>query len=140
MLLRRNVNQLSRTTALRNNETIVELEKSAWEAVVKKDGSKLEKLFADDYIEVTVDGKRFAKGEIVEKSPHVDEIDSFEISEARVLFLEQNVALLNYKLNLEGKLRNIPISPKSRWVVSLWKQTNSIWKCAYFQQTAYHAR
>ena len=62
--------------------SILQLEHSVWQAVINKDRDLLATLFSVDYIEVTADGKRVMKDSIVELSPQVDEIMSYEITKA----------------------------------------------------------
>jgi hypothetical protein len=57
------------------DELVLRLEHEVWQAVVRKDQVALGELFADDYLEITLDGKRVEKTEIVRESPQVDEIE-----------------------------------------------------------------
>lgn len=114
----------------------IELEDSVWQAVVAKDGDALASLFSDDYIEVTADGKRVMKDSIVDLSPKVDEIISYEIRHTTTIDMGANATLLSYHLVLHGQLRGEPIEPPHRWVVSVWRRTDDTWQCCFFQQTA----
>ena len=116
--------------------TILQLEHRVWKAVMEGDPDTLAGLFSDDYIEVTAEGKRVLKDSIIETSPQVDEIESYEISDVTTLELGPDAILLSYHLELEGRLRGQPIHPPNRWVASLWQRTNGVWKCCFFQQTA----
>ena len=76
-------------------ELVLTLEERVWTAVIEKDGTALGDLFADDYIEITVDGKRIEKSEIVELSPQVDEIEEYVIDSERVVVLGAESAILS---------------------------------------------
>jgi len=116
--------------------SILQLEHSVWQAVINKDRDLLATLFSVDYIEVTADGKRVMKDSIVELSPQVDEIESYEISESSTIALGPDASILSYHLVLNGKLRGEPIEPPNRWVVSVWRRREETWQCCFFQQTA----
>jgi hypothetical protein len=118
-------------------KSVLELEHVVWQAVIDKDATALGEIFSDDYIEVTADGKRVLKESIVENSPQVDEIRSYQISEASTLDLGPDSTLLSYHLVLDGRLRGEPIEPTNRWVVSVWSRRDDRWQCRFFQQTGF---
>jgi len=115
---------------------IVRLEHGVWQAVLNKNGEQLADMFSEDYIEVTADGKRVFKDRIVEVSPQVDDIESYEIADVSIVELGPDVTILSYHLNLRGRLRGEPIDPPSRWATSVWRLDEGTWKCCFFQQTA----
>lgn len=115
---------------------ILQMEHGVWEAVIAKDEVALAEAFSDDYIEVTIDGKRFSKESIVENSPVVDDVESYDIREAMVLGVSAGVAILSYRLAIFGKLRGEPIEPADRRVASVWRRKGEEWRCCFFQQTA----
>lgn len=115
--------------------SILELEHGVWEAVINRDGTALGAMFSNDYVEVTADGRRVLKDSIVETSPQVDEIESYEITASSTTEIGSDAAILSYHLVLKGKLRGEPIDPPNRWVVSVWRKTGDTWKCCFFQQT-----
>ena len=116
------------------------LEQKVWKAVIGKDGTALGDLFADNYIEITVDGKRIEKSEIVELSPQVDEIEGYAVDSERVVSLGENAAVLSYHLTLDGKCRGTMISPRERWATSIWSRIDGVWLCCFFQQSPFAVR
>jgi len=116
--------------------SILELEHSVWRAVMDNDGDRLAALFSDDYMEVTADGKRVSRDSIVENSPVVDAIESYQITHATTVELSPDIIILSYHLNLHGLLHGEPIEPPNRWVTSIWKLDEGTWMCCFFQQTA----
>jgi hypothetical protein len=117
-------------------DSVLQLEDCVWQALVAKDSNRLAAMFSDDYIEVTADGKRVMKDSIVETSPQVDDIESYEMTNASTLELGPDTTILSYHLVLKGKLRGEPIDPPDRWVVSVWQRREHRWQCCFFQQTA----
>ena len=112
-------------------------ESNVWKAVIEKDGAALNKLFADGYFEITLEGKRITKAKIVEVSPQIDEIKEFTIDSERVVALGVNSAILSYHLRLDGRTGGVIITPKDRWATSIWSCSNGIWLCRFFQQSPY---
>ncbi len=117
------------------HHTALELERSVWSAVLEKNGDALAQLFADDYVEITIEGRRFEKHSIVEVSPQVDEIESYAIDSEVVLPMGAHGFALSYHLTLEGRCRGEPIVPKERWATSVWAKREGAWKCVLFQQS-----
>lgn len=117
--------------------SIVRLERRVWQAVVKNDGAALAEMFADDYVEITLEGKRVLKTDVVNESPQIDNIRSYSIAQERVIPLGPDRALLSYHLTLTGECRGVEISPADRWATSIWVQSDNDWKCSFFQQSSF---
>lgn len=118
-------------------ELILGLENKVWKAAMERDGQTLSELFADDYIEITVDGKRFEKQAIVTESPVVDRIDSYTIRSEKTVTAGRHCVILSYHLTIHGTSRGILISPTERWATSVWSEQQSSWQCRLFQQSPY---
>ncbi|MHC4401427.1 MAG: DUF4440 domain-containing protein [Planctomycetota bacterium] len=116
-------------------ELLLSLEQQVWKAVVKKDGTALGELLADNYLEITADGRRIEKTETVDQSPQVDEIEEYVIDCERVVSLGENNAALSYHLTLDGSCRGTTITPRERWATSIWSRIDGKWLCCFFQQT-----
>jgi hypothetical protein len=116
---------------------VLELEEKVWQAVIEKNGGTLGELFADNYIEITLEGKRVEKAEIVELSPQVDEINGYTMDSERVVPLGSNSALLSYHLTLDGRTQGKTITPRDRWATSIWSQIDGKWQCCFYQQSVY---
>jgi uncharacterized protein (TIGR02246 family) len=121
-------------------EIVRALERTVWNIVVERDGAALADLFADDYIEITVDGKRMEKKEIVEWSPQVDEIDRYAVDAETVVTLGDDTVVLSYHLVLDGSSRGKTISPRERWATSIWSRRDGRWQCCFFQQSPFHRK
>ena len=124
-------------TDVEPDEFVLSLEHTAWQAVVRKDGAALGKMFADDYVEITLDGRRGGKTEIVNESPQVDEIERYVIGSEKVVWLGEKIAVLTYHLTLDGRSRGEVISPRDRWATSIWSRCDEKWWCCFFQQSPF---
>ena len=124
-------------TELDQHELVLSLEHSVWRAVMRKDRAALGELFSDDYIEITLDGRRGGKTEIVNESPQVDEIEEYAIGSEKVVWLGENRAILTYHLTLDGQSRGVAISLRDRWATSIWHRCDERWLCCFFQQSLY---
>ena len=120
-----------------SQQEVLALEACVWQAVISRDGEALAHLFADDYIEITLDGKRATRKAVVSKSPLLDEIESWTMAEEEFVEIATNVVMLNYHLTLQGRSCGLPISPRDRWATSVWKKTEDTWQCVLFQQSRY---
>ena len=113
------------------------LERSVWQATMKKNGTKLRELFADDYVEITLSGKRVIKDQVVAESPQSDEISAYMVDEVRVTSLSSGLLLMSYHLAIEGTYLGDSILPRDRWATSIWRSEEGSWKCCLFQQSPY---
>lgn len=112
----------------------VDLEMRVWNAVIKRDRQTLKELLAENYVELTLDGKRTEKTQIVEMSPQIDEIDSVTIDSEKVVSSGKESLMLNYHLQIDGKTSGQVITPRDRWATSYWICFNGTWQCGFFQQ------
>ena len=113
-------------------DELLQREHQVWQAVVDKNSERLANLFTDDYVEITLEGQRVCKADIVGESPKIDEIKSCSIDSEEVRELGSDVVLLNYHLTLDGTCRGVPIAPRDRWVTSIWNRHEASWRCSFF--------
>lgn len=111
------------------------LEHSVWQAVIDKNGEALKSLFADDYLEVTLNGKRVRKGKIVKESPETDEITAYDLDQTEAFLLSDDTLLISYHVVIDGTHKGETIEPRERWATSIWRNRNGSWKCCFFQQS-----
>ena len=117
--------------------TLLLCEHKVWRAVLHKDHAALAALFSDDYIEITLDGKRVLKAAVVNESPEADDIKEYTIDSEQVVTLSDESMLLSYHLWLSGTCRGVPIIPRDRWVTSVWTRKHGCWQCSLFQQSRF---
>ena len=118
-------------------QEILALESSLWQAVTNRDSETLANLFADDYVEITLNGSRVTRNAIVTESPLVDELESWAITDEECVQIAPNVVLLSYHLTLHGQCRGLPIAPPDRWATSVWRKNRNTWQRVLFQQSRY---
>lgn len=124
-------------TADKQPDDILRREHRVWQAVRDRDGKALAELFTDDYIEITLEGQRVCKSDVVTESPKIDEIESYSVESPEIRHLGADSILLSYHLTLHGTCRGNPILPNDRWATSIWVHSPSGWKCSFFQQSAF---
>ena len=115
----------------------VDLETQVWKAVVEKDGSAISRLFDDNYIEVTLEGQRVEKAEVVASSPQIDDIHEYRIESPKIISFDGHTLLLNYHLTIDGTIRGAAIEPRERWATSIWSNRSGRWSCSFFQQSPF---
>ena len=118
----------------------LDLETQVWKAVVEKDGAALNRLFDDNYIEITLEGQRVEKAEVVASSPQIDDIHAYKIESPKVVSFDGNTLLLNYHLTMDGTVRGEAIEPRERWATSIWSNRSGSWLCCLFQQSPFQQR
>ena len=116
-------------------DTLVALECQVWDAAKSGDADTLRALFADDYLEITAEGRRVGKAEIVKLSPECDRIESYSLEDVKIVALGPNVGLVTYRLAIEGLLRGKPYPTYQRFATLTWVNGEGRWQCAFFQQT-----
>lgn len=129
--------RLPLTSTKQLTQFALELETQVWRAVVEKDGAVLSRLLDDNYLEITLEGQRVKKTDVVASSPQIDEIDEYEIESPQVVSFDGNTLLFNYHLTMEGTVRGAAIEPRERWATSLWSNQDGGWLCCFFQQSPY---
>lgn len=118
-------------------DEILRCEHRVWQAVIEKDGVTLAELFTDEYVEVTLEGQRVLKSEVVAESPQIDDIAAYSVDSEEVRSLGPDVVLLSYHLTLDGTCRGIPILPQERRATSIWNRRETGWRCFFFQQSVF---
>jgi RNA polymerase sigma factor (sigma-70 family) len=113
-------------------ETVLALEKRAWEALTKQDIDAIRALLADDYTGSDT------RGEIESKARSLAWMASFrvvdpEMKKAKVVVLNATSAIVTYEIrykiaSTEGQIVQT-VSP--RHVTSVWTMRNGKWWCAY---------
>ncbi len=134
---RAEVADLPSITESASPDFVIGLEQSLWNAVVRKDGDRLARLLATDYVEITLEGKRVEPSDVVSSSPQIDDIAGYVIDSPKIISLDDNNAILTYHLTLDGHCRGEPILPRERWATSVWSRIDGQWLCRFFQQSKF---
>ena len=97
-----NANTAPKTTAP-TAESLMALDKPAWDAYKNKDGKFFETFLADNFVGFGDDGKRSTKADAVKMiSEHKCEVKSHSLSEPHMTPAGADVAVLTYKATIDG--------------------------------------
>jgi RNA polymerase sigma factor (sigma-70 family) len=113
-------------------ETVLALEKRAWEALTKQDIDALRALLADDYTGSDTRGEIESKARSLAWMVSFRVVDS-EMKKVKVVVLNATSAIVTYEIrykiaSTEGQIVQT-VSP--RHVNSVWTMRNGKWWCAY---------
>lgn len=117
-------------------QTLITAEKSLPEAHSKKDTATLNKLFADDFSQVSIDGKLRGREEIIGM------MNEFSLKEYRqydfkVLPVSENVAIVTYDAIMKVDVDDDEIQiPRYQHLSSVWVKQGEQWKLKFQQATA----
>jgi hypothetical protein len=109
-------------------DTVIQLEKSLLEPILRSDLSILQKLLHDEFVEFGQSGKIYNKQDIIDTLPNEEsrilEVESTSITTRK---LSDNCILLTYNLISDGKLHS---RRSSIWIKNLDK-----WQLIFHQGT-----
>ncbi len=107
-------------------EGIIAREKATWEATKTKDKSMLTSLLADDYKEVSDTGVK-GKAEALQT---LDDgvITSYWLDDVRVMEQDRHVAVIAYKVRIEGVYKGQALPAKFYYTTSIWMNRNGNWQ------------
>ena len=106
-------------------------ETRVWEAMVQGDKSADAAALHADFLGVYSDG--FAvKADHVQQLEDGPTIESFELSDCRVLPLGLNYAVFSYKADF---LKKAKTAPEAMYVSSIWQRTDGGWVNVFSQDT-----
>ena len=112
-------------------ESIRKLEISLHQPETRKDVSMLNKLLADEFIEISKSGKLWTKSEIIKDLANETgaEITSTDFS---LSILSENIVLITYTAHQSAKAGSSVITSKRS---SIWKLFGNEWKMIFHQGT-----
>lgn len=114
-------------------DTLMTMEKRSWEATKKKDIEALRKLCAQDYVAIISDGSRLTFDEFMALFP-LFEVKSYAMSDARVLPIGPDVAILVYKAKTNTALLGMSVKEETQ-ISSTWARRNGEWRTVLYQET-----
>jgi uncharacterized protein (TIGR02246 family) len=117
-------------------QTLITAEKSLPEAQFKKDGDALKRLFADDFSQVSIDGKLRDREEIIGMMTEFT-LKQFRQYDFKVLPVSENVAIVTYDAIMEVVVDDDEIQiPRYQHMSSVWVKQGDNWKLKFQQATA----
>ena len=110
----------------------LQLETQVWTALTAGNGEADAQLLADDFLGVYTSG-------FAEKAEHVDQlrdgptVANFQISDAKLQVLSDEVVLLSYRAQYTRY--SVGSMPELMYVTSIWRQRHGTWKNIFSQDT-----
>ena len=117
-------------------QTLITAEKAIPEAEIKRDSETLKRLLADDFLQVSIDGKLNDRDEIVGMMSEIT-IKQFRTYDFKVVPVTENVAIVTYDAILEVTSEDDDIRiPRYQHLSSVWVKQGEQWKLKFQQATA----
>ncbi len=115
-------------------QSIKALTEQVTQAALKGDAATFDKLLADDYVTIGIQGASLTKAELLEnfKSGKV-KFEAIDVSDMKVR-VYGDTALVNYTANVKGHFGATDISGQWR-VVRVWVKRKGQWQSVSFQAT-----
>jgi RNA polymerase sigma factor (sigma-70 family) len=114
-------------------DTLFTMEKQGWEATRRKDAASLRKVHADDFVAILADGSRLTRDEYFAVFP-LFEIKSYSLSDAKLLALGPDAAILTYKADTETVILGETEKGQTQ-VSSTWVRRDGKWMNVFYQET-----
>ncbi len=105
---------------------IIANEKATWEATKNKDRSALAAFLAEDYREVSGNGVR-GKAEAIQTLEE-GVVTDYWMEDVRVAEHDKQVAVITYKVRIEGIYKGQRFPPKSYYTTSIWMNRDGKWQ------------
>ncbi|MBD0373274.1 MAG: nuclear transport factor 2 family protein [Pyrinomonadaceae bacterium] len=114
-------------------ETIMKMEKQAWEAVKARDAKAFSDLFAaDGYM---ADNAGFAtRASFLQTLPDLV-ITQYTLTDFKVMMIDKDAAIITYKANVKGSFKGQAFPPNPAYVSSIWAKRGGKWMAVYHQET-----
>lgn len=129
-----NANAAKPAAAAPTKESLMALEKGAWEAWQKRDGKYFEGFLSDKYVAFSADGRMDKAASIKATTATNCEVKSFSISDEQMQIVSPDVAILTYKAaqdyTCDGKK-----GPANVWAGAVYVREGDSWNCALYAET-----
>ena len=104
-----------------------ETEKSLWEAWAKKDTKPFEEALADNFSEISMDGRVDRAAAIKGIGEHKCEVKSHSLSDFHTSKISDDIYVLSYKGTADATCDGKP-APMTMWVSTIMKKDGDSWK------------
>ena len=112
-------------------ETIIELELSLLKPEIRSSKQQLNRLLADDFLEIPSTGIPYNKSQALMRIPN-EETPEFTLQDYQLRILSENLVQLIYKASVKRQNdKKITYSQRN----SLWKKTAGKWQMVFHQGT-----
>jgi hypothetical protein len=114
-------------------ETIISMEKRAWEAVKMRDAKAFSDLFAADGM--MADSAGFSnRASFLQTLPELI-ISQYTLTDFKVMMIDKDSALITYKADVKGSFKGQAFPPNPAYVSSVWAKRGGKWMAVYHQET-----
>jgi ketosteroid isomerase-like protein len=119
-----------------STQTIVDLEKQFWNALVNKDTQKAAALIADECLITGPSGAMRIDPDKYKAMMKDGQwtLDTFEFSDLKVIFPAEDTAVVAYKVHQKGELKGEPMDLECADSTA-WVKDGREWKCALHTET-----
>ena len=114
-------------------ETIISMEKRAWEAVKNRDTKAFSDLFAADGMMADSSGLS-TRADFFKTLPDLT-ITEYTLSDYKVMMIDKDSALITYKADVKGSFKGQAFPPNPTYVSSIWTKRGGKWMAVYHQET-----
>ncbi|MFS8086948.1 MAG: DUF4440 domain-containing protein, partial [Acidobacteriota bacterium] len=128
-----NANTTMTRTAAPSEADIIAKEKSAWDALKKKDYAAFGDLLGSDYIEITDDG-------VFDKAGIMAGVKDFNLTDAtfsdwKMLPIDNDAVIITYSLTLKATDKGQDVPPGPYRAAAAWVNRDGKWLGFFYQQT-----
>ncbi len=114
-------------------ETIISMERRAWEAVKARDTKTFSELFAADGLLVDAGGMT-TRPAFFQSLPDLT-ITDYKLSDLKVTMIDKNTALITYRADSKGSFKGQPFPPNPAYTSTIWTKRGGKWVAIYHQET-----
>lgn len=114
-------------------ETIISMEKRAWEAVKARDAKAFSGLFATEGL--LADDGGFTTQPAFLQTLNDLIITDYTLSDVKVMMIDKDAALITYKADAKGSYKGQPFPPNPTYVSTVWSKRGGKWMAVYHQET-----
>jgi RNA polymerase sigma factor (sigma-70 family) len=124
---------VAQAKAEKRMETLLALEKRAWEAAKNKDVATLRKTCASDFLAVYSDGTRLTLDEYCKALSLID-LKKYSLSDVRLLSLGPDAAVLIYQADTHSVVLGATLKERTQ-MSSIWVRRDGEWRNVFAQET-----
>lgn len=114
-------------------ETIISMERRAWDAVKARDTKAFSDLFAADGVMVDAGGMT-TRTAFFQSLPDLT-ITDYTLSDLKVTMIGKDTALITYKADVKGSFKGQAFPPNTTYTSSIWTKRGGKWVAVYHQET-----
>ena len=104
---------------------------AAWK---KKDAEFFKTTLTDDFLEVAIDGKVYAKNDVLE-GVHMADVQEYSPYDVHVLPINDSAAIVTYDCIVRMSLGEEPV-PRYQHITDIWVKQSEQWRLKFQQATA----